>query len=87
MAQALDLLIDRTVFFDKQILARHVCFRLIVIVVRHEKLDGGVGEELAHLARQLRGEDFVRRDDERGALDLFNHLGHRVCFARTRCAQ
>lgn len=65
----------------------HVRLGLVVIVVGDEELDGGVGEVVAELRRQLRGENLVGREDERGALHLLDDLRHREGLARAGGAQ
>ena len=49
MAQAFDLVVDRTVLFDIGVGVRDIRFGLIVIEVRDEKLDGVFGEKFAEL--------------------------------------
>ena len=55
---------------------------LVVVVVRHEVLDGVVGQQLAELVGELRGERLVRRHDERRPLDLLDEPGGRGRLAR-----
>ena len=86
MAQLLDLLVYRGVLLDVGIGLRHVGFGLVVVVVAHEVDHGVVGEELAHLACDLRGERLVGLEDEGGAIDGLDDLGHRVGLARARDA-
>ena len=66
---------------------RDVRLRLVVVVVRDEKLDGVVREKLLEFAAQLRGKRFVVRQNERGALELFDDLRHRVRLAGARDAE
>ena len=75
-AQAVDLLVDLHLLLDVGVRARNVCFRLVVVVVGDEVLDGVVGQELAHFGIELRGQRFVMRQDQRRLLHLFHDLGH-----------
>ena len=75
-AQALDLLVDIGVFFDVQVVARHVGFRLVVIVVRDEVLDGVFREEFFELGVELGCQGFVVRHDQRRFLELLDHRGN-----------
>ena len=79
--QPLDLVIDVGVLLDEQVLARHVGFRLVIVVVRDEELDGAGRKELPELRRQLRGQDLVGGHDQRGPPGLLDHLGHGVGLA------
>ena len=78
----LDVLVDARVLLDVEVLRGDVGLRLVVIVVRDEVLDGVVGKELAHLGIELRGERLVGREDERGAAQPRDDVGHRVGLAR-----
>ena len=78
----LDVLVDRGVLLDEQVPRRHIGFRLVVVVVGNEVLDGVFREELAHLGIQLRRERLVRREHHGRTAELRNHVGHRVGLAR-----
>ena len=80
-AQAVDLVVDLRLFFDKEIVARHVRFRLVIIVVADEIGDGIVGEEFAELAVKLGGQGLVVRQDQRRPLRLLDHVGDGVGLA------
>ena len=82
MAHAVDLLVDLRVLLDIRVGARHVCFRLVVVVVADEILDRVVREEALHLAVELGGERLVRRQDQRRLLHRLDHLRHRERLAR-----
>ena len=69
-AQLLDLLVELAVLLDVGVGARDVGFRLVVVVVADEVLDGVVREELFELGVELRGERLVRREHERRLLHL-----------------
>ena len=73
--QPLDLGVDRRVLLDEGVGLRDVGLGLVVVVVRHEVLDGVVRHELAELGRELRRERLVVREDERGPLHLLDEPG------------
>ena len=60
---------------------------MVVVVVGDEVFDGVVGEELFELVIELGGEGFVVREDEGGALELFDDLGHGEGLARAGDAE
>ena len=66
-AQALDLLVDVGLFFDVQVVAGDVGFRLVVIVVGDEVFDRVLGEELLELGVQLGSQGLVVRHHQRRA--------------------
>ena len=76
------MLVDARILLDVEVLRRHVGFGLIVIVVGHEVLDRVVGEELAHLGIELRGERLVGCHDEGRAAEPGDDMGHGVGLAR-----
>jgi hypothetical protein len=82
-----DVLVDRRVLFDEQVALRHVRFRLVVIVVRDEILDGILREELAELRIQLGCEGLVRGEHDRRTAGSGDHVGHRISLARTGHAE
>ena len=73
--QPLDLVVDRGVLLDVGVGLRDVGLGLEVVVVADEVLDGVVGQQLAELVGQLRGQRLVGRHDERGALHLLDEPG------------
>ena len=75
-AQAVDLLVDRGVLFDVQVLARNVGLGLVVVVVGDEILHRVFGEEILELAVELGGQGLVVGDDQGGQLGLLDDLGH-----------
>ena len=87
VAQPVDLVVDRRVLLDVQVLRRHVGLGLVVVVVADEVLDGVVREELAELVAELRRERLVVGDDQRGLLDLRDDVGHREGLARAGDAE
>ena len=81
------MLVDRGVFLDVRVRARHVGLRLVVVVIGDEILDGIAREELPHLAVELRGQRLVGCQNDRRSLRALDHVGHRVGLARTRNAK
>src|SRR5690606_35385422 len=82
-----DLLVYGRVFFNVSVCSWYVSFRLIVVVVADEILDRIVGEEALELGIELGGQGLVVRQDQGGALSLFNDLGHGEGLARAGDAQ
>ena len=82
MAQAVDLVVDRGVLLDVEVLRRDVGLGLVVVVVGDEVLDPVVGEELAELVAELRGEGLVVGDHQRRALHPLDHPRHRERLPR-----
>ena len=87
VAQALDLVVDRGVLLDVEVLRRHVGLGLVVVVVGDEVLDRVVREELPELVAQLGGQRLVVGDHQRGALGLLDREGHRGRLAGAGDAQ
>ena len=74
-AQAVDAVVDRGIFFDVGVRGGDVGLGLVVVVVGDEKLNGVFREEGFELGVQLRGENLVRRENQRGALQLRDGVG------------
>jgi hypothetical protein len=87
VAKAVDVVVSRRVFLDVEIGLRHVRLGLVVVVVGDEVLDRVVGEELAQLVAELRGERLVVRDQERGPLHLLDDPRHRRRLPRSGGAE
>ncbi len=87
MSEPLQLLIDVGVFFDKQVSSRNIRFGLIIVVVRDKKLDGGSRKKVSELGGELRGQNFVGCQNERGALRLLDDFRHREGLAGAGRAQ
>ncbi len=81
MAEAVDLVVDRGVLLDVEVLGRDVGLRLVVVVVGDEVLDHVVGEELAELVAKLRGKRLVVGDHEARPLHLGDRRRHREGLA------
>jgi hypothetical protein len=75
-AEFVQLFVDGGFFFYEEIAGGDVGFGLVVVVVGDEVFDGVVGEEGFELVVELGGEGLVVREDEGGALQLFDDLGH-----------
>ena len=84
VAQAVDLVVDRRVLLDVEVLRRHVRLGLVVVVVADEVLDGVVGQELAELVAELRRQRLVVGDDQRRLLHLGDDVGHGERLAASR---
>ena len=87
MAQFIDLVINRRVLLDIRIRRRDIRLRLIKIVVTDKITDVIVREKRLELARQLRRQCFIVRDDESRLLHLLDDFRHRIRLARARCAE
>ena len=72
----LDLLIHRGILLDEGVGARHIGFRLVVVVVGNEVLHGVLREELLELPVQLGRQRLVGRHDDGGPPGLLDHVGH-----------
>ena len=80
-AKLVEFVVDGGFFFDVDVAGRHVGFRLIVVVIADEVLDGVAGEERSELVIELRGERFVVGQNQRRAPGLLDQLGHGVGLA------
>ena len=73
--QPLDLVVDRGVLLDVGVGLRDVRLGLVVVVVGDEVLDRVVGQQLAQLVGQLRGQRLVRRHHQRRPLQPLDQPG------------
>src|SRR4051812_15103673 len=87
MPQPVDLVVDRGVLLDVEVLVRDVGLGLVVVVVGDEVLDRVVGEELPDLAAELGRQRLVVGEHERGLLDLLDRETHRGGLARAGDAE
>ena len=87
VAQPVDLVVDRRVLLDVEVLRRDVGLRLVVVVVADEVLDGVFGEELPELVAELRREGLVVGDHQGGALHRLDSPSHRERLSGARGAQ
>ena len=83
MAHAVDLLVNIAFFFDIGVGARHIGFRLVIIVIRNEILDRIFWKEGFELAIKLRRERFVGGKNKRWTLGAVDDLRHGEGLART----
>ena len=86
-AELVQFLVDAGVLLDVGIGARNVGFRLVVIVVGDEILDGVIGKELLELSGKLGGQGLVVGDDQGGALHFLDDVGHGEGLAAAGNAQ
>ena len=77
VAQPVDLLVDRRVLLDVEVLARDVGLGLVVVVVGDEVLDGVGREVRPELVAELRRERLVVGEDQRRPLQLLDRRRHR----------
>ena len=75
VAHPVDLLVDRGLLLDEGVRARHVGFRLVVVVVGDEVFDGVIREEVLELAVELRRQRLVGRQHEGRALGALDDVG------------
>ena len=86
-AQAVYLLVDGRVLFNKGVRVGDIGLRLVIVIVADEILHRVVGEELPELGAQLGGQGLVVGQDQGGTLDLLDDLGHGEGLARSGDAQ
>ena len=86
-AQSRDVVVPGRVLLDVEVGLRDVRLGLVVVVVGDEVLDRVVGEELAELVAELRGQRLVVGDHERRPADLLDDPGHRRRLAGAGRAQ
>ena len=72
-----DLVVDRRLLLDVRIGRGHVRFRLVVVVVADEVLDGVLGEEAAEFLEQLCCQRLVVHHHQRRAVHSGNGVRHR----------
>src|SRR5256885_6536545 len=82
-AEFVEFVVDGGFFFDVDVGGGDIGFRLIEIVVADEILDGIFREKVFELVIELRGEGFVVRENERGAVGAGDDAGHGKRFAGT----
>ena len=87
MTHAVDGFVDARILRDVRVRRRHIGLGLVVVVVRHEVLDGVVGEELLELAVELRRQRLVVRDDERRQSEPRGDVRHGERLARSGDAE
>lgn len=77
MPQTFHVIVDGAVFFDVGIGLRDIRFRLVVVIVRNEVLDGVVRQHFPELVGQLCREGLVGCHDERRPLQALDEPGRR----------
>ena len=87
MAHPVDLFVDRTVFFNIGVRARHIGFGLVIIVIGNEIFHRIFREEAFHLGIKLGGQRFIRGQHQGRTLGFGNNIGNGKCLARTRHPQ
>ncbi len=83
VAKPVDLFVDAGIFLDVRIGRRNISFRLEIIIVADEIVDGVVREELFEFAGELRRQRLVVGDDERGTVQLRDRLRDGERLARS----
>ena len=78
----LNMFVYRGIFLDKGVRTWDIGFRLIVVVVRDEILNGVFRKELFHLAVQLRRQGFIGRQHHGRTLQVGNDVGNGKGFTR-----
>ncbi|MCY1356556.1 hypothetical protein D9M69_430130 [compost metagenome] len=81
------MVVDRSVLLDVGVGGWDVGFRLVVVVVGNEILDGIVRKEGSELAVQLGSQCLVGRQDQRGPLNLGNDVRNAEGLPRPRHTQ
>ncbi len=87
VAHAVDLLVDRAVFFYVGVGARDIGLGLVIVVIADEIFDAVVGEKRLELAIELGRQGLVGGQDQGRALGGLDHLGHGEGLAGPRNAQ
>ncbi len=86
-AQAVDIFINGRILFDESIGGGDVGFGLVVIVIADKIFDGIVGKKAFEFAIELGGQRFVVGEDEGGALQLLDDIGHGKGFTGSGYAE
>ena len=86
MAQFIYFVVYRKVFFYIRVGLRNVRFGLIIIVVRNKIFNPVFREKFAQFVAKLRGERFVVRYNQSGALNVLNNVSHGKSFTAARNA-
>ena len=81
-AHLFDVFVDRGILFDEEIAGGNVGFRLVVVVVRNEILDGIFRKKLAEFRVKLRRQGLVRGQHQGRTPGTGDDVGHRIGLAR-----
>ena len=87
VAHPVDLLIDIAFFFNIGVGARHIGFRLVIIIIRDEILDRIFRKKAFELAVKLRCQRFIGRQHKGRALGALDDLRHCISLARAGHAE
>ena len=86
-AHLFDVFVDGCILLDEGVGRRHVCFGLVIVVIRNEVFHRVLRKERLELAVQLGRQRLVVRQHERRPLHLLNHVGDGKRLSRSRDAQ
>ena len=81
VAQLVDLVIDRGIFFDVRIGLRDIGLGLVVIVIAHEVFDRIGGKQLFEFGIELGCQRLIGGDHQGWSVDPSDDVGHRKGFA------
>ena len=76
MSKLVYLIIHRAVLFDINVLARHIGFRLIIVIVGHKIFHGIVGKKLLELRAKLSGKYLIMGKHKRWTVYPSNNVCH-----------
>ena len=83
MSELIYLVINGAVLFDINVLARHIGFRLIIVIVGHEIFHGIVRKKLLELRTKLSGKYLIMGKHERWTVYPSNNVCHSKGLAGT----
>ena len=87
MAQLIDLIVNRRVFFNVGIRGRNIRLGLIIVIVGDEILYGVVREKFLKLAVELCRQSLVMSNNQRRFIQLLDDIRHRESLSGTSDAQ
>ena len=87
MAQAVNLLVDLSVFFDISVGVGDVGLGLVIVIVRNKIVHGGGREKVGVFLGELSGQCFIVRDNECRPSNLSDDIGASKSFARAGHAE
>ena len=82
MAQAVNFLVDLGILLDVGISGGEISLGLVVVVVTDKIMHRIFRKESLKLLEKLGGQRFVMRNDQRGLIDLGDHVSHRKGLTR-----
>ena len=83
MAHTVNGLVYARFLLDIGVAARDIRFGLVIVIIADEIFDRVVGKEAFKFAIQLRGQNLVRRKDQRWALQRLNDFSDGKGFTGT----